>query len=482
MVLLLLTLLLVLQFSITESFTSNRIGGNQLFAKISTTKLHEAPPKQQQQKQKKQQMPPAEPIDIDELIVKTKAFEVEALASFAEASDTKEIELLRVAYLGQKGKITEMMKEMRNLSKEDKPKLGEIVNVAVKRVEDAIAASKEIVTLKEYNEQLKVENLGNTVQIDGAPLFHPSPGGRHPINLVLDLTTSIFEDIGYEIITGADASPEIENDFFNFEALGMPFNHPARDMQDTFYINTTGTKSEDEVLLLRTHTSAVQIREMEKRKPPFKICAPGRVYRKDDVDATHYPVFHQVEILAIDEIGKLTLPMLLGTVKHFLQKMFGEEIDVKFRSSYFPFTEPSVEVDVYFKGRWLEVLGCGMVDPVVLEAVGIDPEKYGGFAAGFGVERFAMIMHNIQVNTALYGTIRHYNALYHTIPHYTTLYHTIPHYTGHSLVLGEQHGVPQSVPYRALRYTRGRNRVGNRRAAVRVGGRGQGDSTRVCGV
>lgn len=166
-------------------------------------------------------------------------------------------------------------------------------------------------------------------------------------------------------------------------------------MQDTFYINTSRVNT-SETLLLRTHTSAVQIREMEKRTPPFKIVVPGRVYRKDDVDATHYPVFHQVEILAIDEIGKLTVPHLLGTVRYFLQKMFGSKVDLKFRASYFPFTEPSIEVDVFFRGRWLEVLGCGMVDPVVLEAVGLDPKKYSGFAAGFGVERFAMIMHNIQ--------------------------------------------------------------------------------------
>ena len=175
----------------------------------------------------------------------------------------------------------------------------------------------------------------------------------------------------------------------------MPPNHPARDMQDTFYIDTEGMDVGDSQILLRTHTSAVQIRELEKRKPPFKIVCPGRVFRKDDVDATHYPTFHQVEILAVDEIGKLTVPHLLGTVKYFLRKMFGEEVDVKFRASYFPFTEPSMEVDVYFKGKWLEVLGCGMVDPVVLESVGIDPTKYSGFAAGFGVERFAMIMHEI---------------------------------------------------------------------------------------
>ena len=288
-----------------------------------------------------------------------------------------------------------MMKEMKSLSPQDKPKLGDVVNKAKTKLEAAVEEAKVRVAADEMKETIERQSLGNTVQIEGAPIFHTLPGSRHPINLVMDLATSIFEEIGYEAVTGPDDSPEIENDFFNFEALGMPYDHPARDMQDTFYINKTGVLGND-TLLLRTHTSAVQIRQMEKRVPPFKIVAPGRVYRKDDVDATHFPVFHQVEILAIDEIGKLTVPHLLGTVKYFLQKMFGPDIEVKYRASYFPFTEPSMEVDVFFRGRWLEVLGCGMVDPVVLEAVGLDPTKYSGFAAGFGVERFAMIMHNIK--------------------------------------------------------------------------------------
>jgi phenylalanyl-tRNA synthetase alpha chain len=275
------------------------------------------------------------------------------------------------------------------------------LNKAKVSLEQAVEMAKTGMVEVEYKARLERESLGNLFQIPGTPEFFPPAGSRHPLSLVLQLTANIFEEIGYEVVSGPENSPEIENDFFNFQALGMPPEHPARDMQDTFYINTTfmgrentGSASGD-TLLLRTHTSAVQIREMEKRKPPFKIVCPGRVYRKDDVDATHYPVFHQCEILAVDEIGKLTLPHLLGTVKYFLQKMFGKDIEVKYRSSYFPFTEPSIEVDVFFKGRWLEVLGCGMVDPVVLEAVGLDSKKYAGFAAGFGIERFAMIMHNI---------------------------------------------------------------------------------------
>lgn len=336
-----------------------------------------------------------QPVDVFTLIAQAQKYEAEALGCLQGSSSSKEVESFRVLFLGKNGKITSMMKEMRSLSGTDKPKFGEIVNKAKVQVEEAIDSALERVKSQEDAALVEKDSLGNLVYVPGAPNYFPLPGSRHPIGLVLDLATSIFEEIGYEVITGPEESPEIENDFFNFEALGMPFDHPARDMQDTFYINKSGILNND-TLLLRTHTSAVQIRQMEKRTPPFKIVAPGRVYRKDDVDATHFPVFHQVEILAIDEIGKLTVPDLLGTVKYFLQKMFGDDIDVKYRASYFPFTEPSMEVDVFFRGRWLEVLGCGMVDPVVLESVGYDPTKYSGFAAGFGVERFAMIMHNIQ--------------------------------------------------------------------------------------
>ena len=337
----------------------------------------------------------ADTTDLERLIAQTQQFKEEALSALGGASDSKEVEAFRVLFLGKNGKITGMMKEMRSLPASEKPKLGEVVNTAKTLVEQAVADAKDRVKSVEEEDLIQRESLGELVNIPGVPTFYPAPGHRHPISLTMDLATSIFQEIGYEVVDDVEDSPEIENDFFNFEALGMPPDHPARDMQDTFYINKTFIRGND-TLLLRTHTSAVQIRQMEKRTPPFKIVAPGRVYRKDDVDATHYPVFHQIEILAIDEIGKLTLPHLMGTVKYFLQKMFGDDIEVKYRASYFPFTEPSMEVDVFFKGRWLEVLGCGMVDPVVLQSVGYDPEKYSGFAAGFGVERFAMIMHNIK--------------------------------------------------------------------------------------
>jgi phenylalanyl-tRNA synthetase alpha chain len=355
--------------------------------------------KQKQQQQRKEKAPQLTPEEsaakLQSLISETKGYEEDALKCIAEATDAKEVEVLRVAFLGKNGKIMDMMKEMRVLGGKEKPMLGEVVNAAKTRVESAITEAAADAIVAEIKKRIQKESLGMTGQIPSIPAFHYGRGHRHPLSLTLELTTQIFEEIGYEAICAPEDSPEIENDFFNFAALGMPDDHPARDMQDTFYINTDGIETTD-TLLLRTHTSAVQIREMEKRTPPFKIVVPGRVYRKDDVDATHYPVFHQCEILAVDEIGKLTLPHLLGTVKYFLQKMFGPEIDVKYRASYFPFTEPSIEVDVFFKGRWLEVLGCGMVDPVVLESVGLDPKKYGGFAAGFGIERFAMIMYGIK--------------------------------------------------------------------------------------
>jgi phenylalanyl-tRNA synthetase alpha chain len=184
-------------------------------------------------------------------------------------------------------------------------------------------------------------------------------------------------------------SPEIETDYYCFEALNCPKDHPARDMQDTFYL------TDDREYMLRTHTSSVQIRQLGKRRPPLRIVAPGRVYRKDDIDATHSLMFHQVEILAIEERGELNLGHLKGTVEHFLKNMLGPNIQIRFRGSYFPFTEPSMEVDVFFRGKWMEVLGCGMVDPAVLEMAGLDPEEYSGFAAGFGIERFAMVIHGI---------------------------------------------------------------------------------------
>ena len=244
------------------------------------------------------------------LISTAVSYETDALNCLRTATESKEVELLRVAFLGKNGKITGMMKEMRLLSTAEKPRLGEVINRAKDLIETAVIENKKRVTELEYKQKMEQEGLGNLYQIPGVPEFFPEPGRRHPISLVLDLATSIFEDIGYEVIEGPENSPEIENDFFNFQALGMPPDHPARDMQDTFYINTTGLNISD-TLLLRTHTSAVQIREMEKRTPPFKLVAPGRVYRKDDVDATHFPVFHQVtEFLSLSLVRSTHIHIL----------------------------------------------------------------------------------------------------------------------------------------------------------------------------
>jgi phenylalanyl-tRNA synthetase alpha chain len=206
------------------------------------------------------------------------------------------------------------------------------------------------------------------------------PGHRHPLISTIEEVVDIFAGLGYRVSEG----PEIETDYYNFTALNIPEHHPARDMQDTFYLG--------DGRLLRTHTSPVQIRYMENNPPPVRVVAPGRVYRRDAVDATHSPVFHQVELLALDE--GLDFSHLRGTVTTFLQQFFGD-LPVRFRASYFPFTEPSAEVDVQWRGRWLEVMGCGMVDPAVIRGMGLDPERWSGFAAGLGVERFCMVRHGI---------------------------------------------------------------------------------------
>ncbi|CAM9146710.1 unnamed protein product, partial [Chrysoparadoxa australica] len=218
-------------------------------------------------------------------------------------------------------------------------------------------------------------------------------GHRHPITIMEELALQVLTDMGYDMVDGPEDAPEIETDYYCFTALNCPPDHPARDMQDTFYVNTE--QDLEHPMLLRTHTSAVQIRQLEKKGPPLAIVAPGRVYRRDTPDATHAPEFHQMEILRIEKKGELDLGHLKGTVEYFLKKMFGPEVKTRFRGSYFPFTEPSMEVDIWFKGKWMEVLGCGMVDPAVLEMAGVDPEEYCGIAAGFGIERFTMVLFGI---------------------------------------------------------------------------------------
>ena len=271
---------------------------------------------------------------------------------------------------------------MKNLSNEERPLIGQRANVLKTQLQELIKEKLEILKTQALSQILIKETIDVTAPSTGIPQGH-----RHPLITTTEQIIDLFLGLGYQVSEG----PEIENDYYNFEALNIPPDHPARDMQDTFYLG-------DEYLL-RTHTSPVQIRCLESKKPPVRIVSPGRVYRRDAVDATHSPVFHQVEVLAIDE--KLDFSHLRGTVMAFLKAFFGD-LPIRFRASYFPFTEPSAEVDVQWRGKWLEVMGCGMVDPAVLEELGIDPEKYSGFAAGLGVERFCMVRHGLDDIRKLY--------------------------------------------------------------------------------
>lgn len=324
---------------------------------------------------------------LDELASELNAARDSAIAELGGCKKMQEAEDLRVKYLGKKGVVSQAMGYLRMLPNEDKPKLGATVNEVRDILEEKFREGKELLKVQEIKDQMESEER---IDVTMPGIINNNYGRRHPLSMTMEKATDIFVSLGYDTVTDPEESPEIETDYYCFEALNCPKDHPARDMQDTLYL------TDDMERLLRTHTSAVQIRQMAKRKPPFRIVSPGRVYRRDDIDATHSMIFHQVEILAVEERGNLHLGHLKGTVTHFLKEMFGPSIDVRFRGSYFPFTEPSMEVDVFFKGKWLEVLGCGMVDPAVLEMAGIDPEKYSGFAAGFGAERFAMVIHQIQ--------------------------------------------------------------------------------------
>ena len=294
-----------------------------------------------------------------------------------------ELDSLRVSLLGKKGELSIILKTMGKLSSVDRPKIGQKANLIKMNLQELITARKKQLNIEALDKQIKDEKIDVTIPPIGTPR-----GNKHPLISTQDEIIDIFCGLGYSVESG----PEIESDFYNFESLNIPKNHPARDMQDTFYL--------DENRLLRTHTSPVQIRFLESNSPPVRIIAPGRVYRRDAVDATHSPVFNQVEVLCIDE--EIDFSHLRGTVLTFLKTFFGD-IPVRFRASYFPFTEPSAEVDVKWKGKWLEVMGCGMVDPKVLEKLGIDSEKWTGFAAGLGVERFCMVRHQIDDIRSFYN-------------------------------------------------------------------------------
>ena len=312
------------------------------------------------------------------------ALRQEGETAIASADTLERLEELRVNYFGKKGQLGALLRSMGQMSAEERPKIGAIANIVKEAIQNSLDQQRTFLESAQIQAQLEAETIDVTM-----PGIYRPQGRIHPLNGIIDQTLDIFVGMGYTVAQGS----EMETDYYNFEALNTPPDHPARDMQDTFYLPDGN--------LLRTHTSSVQIRYMEKEEPPIRVVAPGRVYRRDDVDATHSAVFHQIELLAIDE--GLTFTDLKGTVKIFLQSIFGE-LPIRFRASYFPFTEPSAEVDLQWKGRWLEVMGCGMVDPNVLKSVGYDPEVYSGFAAGFGVERFAMVLHQIDDIRRLYNS------------------------------------------------------------------------------
>ncbi|MDR7898320.1 phenylalanine--tRNA ligase subunit alpha [Thermosynechococcus sp. JY1334] len=314
-------------------------------------------------------------LDRDRLSQQLKDLEAKALQAIAAARTLDTLEQLRVAYLGKKGELSQILALMGKLPPSDRPTIGALANTLKEKLLQELEARRETLQAEKIAAQLAAESLDVTL-----PGVYRPQGHIHPLNSTIDRILDIFVGLGYTVANG----PEMETDYYNFEALNTPADHPARDMQDTFYLPDGN--------LLRTHTSSVQIRYMELNDPPIRIVAPGRCYRRDTEDATHAAVFHQVEILAVDE--GLTFTDLKGTVTTFLAALFGD-VPIRFRASYFPFTEPSAEVDVQWQGRWLEVMGCGMVDPAVLKNVGYDPEVYTGFAAGFGVERFAMVLHQI---------------------------------------------------------------------------------------
>ena len=319
---------------------------------------------------------------------KLEEIRVAAKAELAAAEDAKAVDELRVRYLGKKGEITAILKQMGSLSAEERPKMGQLANEVRADIESAIATSLAEMNKKAQELRLKKETLDISI-----PGNQTKVGALHPLNSTLEKLIDIFKSMGFDVVDG----PEIETDYYNFEALNVPADHPARDMQDTFYLT--------ENMLLRTQTSATQIRTMEKRKPPIRMICPGRVYRSDDVDATHSPVFHQVEGLVVDK--GVTMCDLKGTLETMAKEIYGSDTKVKFRPSFFPFTEPSVEVDVscsecggkgcrVCKGSgWIEILGAGMVHPKVLEGCGIDPNEYSGFAFGIGLDRLTTTRYKI---------------------------------------------------------------------------------------
>ncbi len=301
----------------------------------------------------------------------------QAQSAVEGATALDELDAVRVKYLGRKGLLTVQLKELGKLSADERPAAGQIINAAKQDLTTAIQARQNVLEEERIRATLAADSLDVSLPGRG----HAS-GTLHPVTRTLRRMQRIFAHAGFEVHTG----PEIENEYYNFTALNIPEDHPARAMHDTFYL--------DSGLLLRTHTSPVQIRAMEKHGVPIRLIAPGRVYRCDS-DLTHTPMFTQVEVLAVDR--DISFANLKSFIYEFLSSFFEREVELRFRPSYFPFTEPSAEVDVLSEsGRWLEILGCGMVHPNVLKGVGVDPEEYTGYALGFGVERLAMLRYGVE--------------------------------------------------------------------------------------
>ena len=323
-------------------------------------------------------------MSSSEVEAKLSAVQQRALEDMSATHSLDDLEKVRVNYLGKKGELSKVLGSMGKLSAEERPRIGAIANKAKTALQAQMDQRRSDLQTAQITAQLEAETLDVTM-----PGVYQPQGRVHPINSIIDQITDIFVGLGYTVAQ----SQEIESDYYNFEALNFLPDHPARDMQDTLYLQ--GGQ------LMRTHTSNTQIRYMENHEPPMRVLASGRCYRRDTVDATHAAVFHQIEFFAVDK--NITFTDLRGTVQLFLEALFGD-IEVRFRPSYFPFTEPSAEVDVRWQGQWLEVMGCGMIDPNVLEAVGCDPEVYSGFAAGLGVERLAMVQSKIDDIRRLYSS------------------------------------------------------------------------------
>lgn len=319
----------------------------------------------------------------------------QVLEQLEASKDLNDLNRIRVEVLGKKGQLTDLLKSMKDVASQDRPRVGQMVNEARASIEAAMEARKRRMEEALLDLKLKSEVIDVTLPAKKSRLGH-----SHPNTIALKEAERIFVGMGYQVVEG----PEVERDYYNFEALNIPADHPAKDEQDTFYISGD--------FLLRTQTSSVQVREMEKGHLPIKMISPGRVFRADEVDATHSPSFHQIEGLVIDQ--DITMSDLKGTLAEFAREIFGVDTKVKFRPHHFPFTEPSAEMDVscfkcggkgcrFCKGEgWIEILGCGMVHPHVLEMSGIDPEKYTGFAFGVGLERIALLKYEIDDMRLLY--------------------------------------------------------------------------------